>query len=102
MTTDLATLREKINPLMADYQHQGRLILQEEATLSQCRERVSQVEQAQGITQEVAEKVQQQAHQQIASVVTKALESVFEDSYEFKIVFERKRGRTEARLVFLD
>jgi DNA repair exonuclease SbcCD ATPase subunit len=33
-------------------------------------------------------------------VVTKSLQAVFDDPYEFRIHFERKRGRTEARLVF--
>lgn len=33
-------------------------------------------------------------------MVQKCLEAVFDDPPEFKILFERKRGRTQARLVF--
>lgn len=32
--------------------------------------------------------------------MTRALEDIFDDNYEFKIDFECKRGRTEARLLF--
>ena len=56
---------------------------------------------AQRITQIVAEAVQQEAHNQIAGVVSQCLSSVFDDPYEFKIRFERARGKTEAHLVFI-
>lgn len=49
-----------------------------------------------------AVKVQQTVHDQIASVVTRCLAAVFEaDAPEFRIVFEKKRGKTQARLVFV-
>ncbi|MCH8068353.1 MAG: ATPase, partial [Candidatus Marinimicrobia bacterium] len=52
------------------------------------------------MAQQVAQNIQQQAHDQIAGVVTRCLQAVFDDSYEFHIDFERKRGRTEAQLYF--
>ena len=55
---------------------------------------------AQTVLQSVAQTVQQQAHDRLASVVTRCLEAVFDDPYEFQLVFDRKRGKTEARLVF--
>lgn len=54
------------------------------------------LEAAQGIAQDV----QQQAHKRIASVVTRCLAAVFDDPYEFRLDFDRKRGKTEARMVF--
>lgn len=49
-----------------------------------------------------AVKVQQTVHDQIASVVTRCLAAVFEaDAPEFRVVFEKKRGKTQARLVFV-
>lgn len=73
----------------------------EEATVAQVREKAEATLRAQQLVQVVAEQVQQQAHRQVASVVTRCLKAVFgEDSYEFQIIFERKRGRTEARLLF--
>lgn len=56
---------------------------------------------AQEFLQRMAQAVQQQAHQKISHIVTAALRSVFQDDpYEFKIEFDRKRGRTEAVLLF--
>lgn len=57
-------------------------------------------QEAVALVQQVAEQVQNTAHQQLASVVSKSLAEVYEDPYEFAIRFERKRGRTEAKLVF--
>lgn len=49
-----------------------------------------------------AVKVQQTVHDQIASVVTRCLAAVFEaDAPVFRILFEKKRGKTQARLVFV-
>ena len=56
---------------------------------------------AQEILQHLAQAVQEHAHKRIADVVSSCLAAVFEDPYEFKITFERKRGRTEARLSFV-
>lgn len=57
--------------------------------------------QAQEILQQLAQAVQQRAHQKIAEVVTSCLEAVFDDQcYAFHIQFERKRGKTEAKLRF--
>lgn len=55
---------------------------------------------AQEMAQHVAQAVQQQAHRQIAEVVSRCLSAVFDEPYTFRLLFERKRGRTEARLVF--
>ncbi len=66
-----------------------------------CEEHVDDCDEAQQIIQAVAATIQEEAHDRIAGVVTRCLGLVFgEDSYEFKIHFERTRGRTEARLVF--
>jgi len=57
---------------------------------------------AQQIVQAVAETVQQEAHARIGGVVSRCLSIVFgEDAYRFEIHFERARGKTEARLVFV-
>lgn len=58
--------------------------------------------QAQAVVQGVAQAVQQQAHTQIAAIVTRCLAAVFPNPYKFHIAFERKRGKTEAQLQFID
>ena len=77
---------------------EGRM--EEESRLKNAQQGVLDVEQAQRIAQSVAQTIQQQAHEQIASVVSRCMEAVFDEPYEFKITFEQKRGKTEARLMF--
>jgi DNA repair exonuclease SbcCD ATPase subunit len=80
----------------------ARLKLQSERqSLVKADEHVDNCAEAQQLVQEVAQKVEQQVHDRIAPVVSRCLKAVFDEPYEFKIHFERKRGRTEARLVFV-
>jgi DNA repair exonuclease SbcCD ATPase subunit len=97
--TDLTTLRKKLDSHRATYTLALAQAAQEEEALREARGQEEVIRQAQALVQEVAEGVQAQAHAQIAGVVSRCLKTVFgEDAYEFRIVFERKRGRTEARL----
>lgn len=74
----------------------------ERAAITQAEQEAADSQQAQEVLQRLAQAVQQQAHNRIAGVVTSCLQTVFgEQAYEFKIEFDRKRGRTEARLLFL-
>lgn len=75
-------------------------IVREKRSLADAKTAVSSAEEAQGILQAVAQAVQQLIHGRISAIVSKCLEAVFDDPYSFEIVFEKKRGRTEARLVF--
>ncbi|RKX63439.1 MAG: hypothetical protein DRP42_07630 [Tenericutes bacterium] len=77
-------------------------------TLKRCRDKVvagedelDAADEAQQIVQALAETVQEEAHDRIAGVVTRCLATVFEEPYEFRIRFERARGRTEANLEFV-
>jgi DNA repair exonuclease SbcCD ATPase subunit len=54
------------------------------------------------VAQSAAQHIQTLAHDRIASLVTQCLKAVFgAGAYEFKILFDKKRGHTEARLVFV-
>ena len=66
----------------------------------EAKNRLQTVLDCQELAQIVAQSVQQRAHSMIAKVVTQCLETIFDEPYRFEIVFERKRGKTEARLVF--
>lgn len=66
-----------------------------------CDEEFAAAEEAQQTIQAIAETVQEAAHDRIAGVVSRCLAAVFDDPYEFRIKFERARGRTEARLTFV-
>ena len=94
--------RKQINQLIQERNYYARQITEEETSLIEVSERITDVQTAQKLCQSVAETVQANAHKQIASVVTRCLEAIFgEDAYTFKIIFEQKRGKTEARLVFV-
>jgi len=54
------------------------------------------------ILQDVAHAVQQKVHGRVAGVVSHCLAAVFgENSYKFDILFLKKRGKTEAKPVFV-
>ena len=71
----------------------------ETEALATAEQREATVLEALDLTQIVAQQVQQLAHTKIAGVVSKCLEAVFDEPYQFRIEFERKRNQTEARLV---
>jgi DNA repair exonuclease SbcCD ATPase subunit len=55
---------------------------------------------AQAVLQDASAAVQSLVHARIADVVTKCLQTVYDDSLSFHVDFEQKRGKTEARLYF--
>lgn len=74
----------------------------EKAELAAAKARLAAVKEARALAQAAAQAVQEAAHAQVADIVTRSLAAVFPDSpYEFQIRFEAKRGRTEAKLVFV-
>lgn len=56
------------------------------------------IEQAKVIIQAVATQTQEQLEYQISELVTLALGSVFDDTYDFRVKFDIARGKTEAKL----
>lgn len=99
---DIDQIRRKVDHAMANYTHARRQAEEEQQRLDEAKQLESNTLEAQGILQSIAEHVQQQAHEQIADIVSRCLEAVFgEDAYEFKIDFRQSRGKTEARLLFV-
>ncbi len=99
----LSQTRKHVDKLLAQHDHAKRRVKEEKVEFTRCRKHVQDVLQAQGLIQQVAEEIQSLAHQQIASVVTRCLKTVFgeEGGYEFRINFKKARGKTEAELVFV-
>lgn len=91
---DIARIQSRLDLLTQSAEREGQELAK---TLTRSR----QAQDAQELLQHLAQAVQQQAHQRISEVVSSCLAAVFDDPYEFKIVFERKRGRTEAHLHFV-
>lgn len=85
----------------ADYRRVRHLLSDARTERQNASNRKRNAVSCQAILQNIAQNVQQQAHKQIASVVTRCLRAVFDHPYKFRIAFERKRGKTEARLTFV-
>lgn len=69
-------------------------------SLDNTRENIQNTKKAQEVVQDLVEAIQNRVHTQIAGIATSCLKSIFgEDSYRLEIQFEKKRGKTEARLV---
>lgn len=93
--------RDRVNCLVADYEAARRNYKQAKREWVEACDAEICVREAQQVCQVVAHTVQQRAHTRIASVVSRCLEAVFDEPYEFKIEFEQQRGRTWARLHFV-
>ena len=52
------------------------------------------------ICQETASSIQMGLHKCVSGIVDRCLKAIFDNPYDFDIIFEEKRGRTEARPVF--
>jgi len=102
MSSPLDTYRSQVNEKLMQFRAAKESYQTEWDALTKAEDLLTNTLEAQKVLQAVAQTVQQQAHDRIAGVVTRCLEAVFpDDPYEFKILFEQKRGRTEARLVFM-
>lgn len=71
-----------------------------DAEVEELKKKQKSAEKALVILQEVAKKTQEELEYRISELVTLALGSVFPDPYEMKLVYEIKRDKTEASIVF--
>ena len=102
MLDRLTHLRSKLNQHLAKRSFAIQQVRSEKKALRQGLIQESNVSTAIQIAQEVAEQVQETAHREIARMVTRCLRTIFgKQAYKFKINFEKKRGKTEARIVLV-
>src|SRR6185503_13063551 len=90
-----------VEQLAGQLAHLERMIEEETAAKAKAERTLTRTQDAQEILQLLAQAVQQQAHTKISGVVSSCLSAVFDDPYEFRVQFDRKRGRTEASLRFV-
>lgn len=100
VNTVLQDLRQKLNTSKALYDAAKTLHADARTAFVRAEDSLAEAEQAQLLIQQAAQIVQSEAHKAISLVTTKCLE-LFDDPYTFDMVFERKRGKTEAELRFL-
>lgn len=100
--SDLPYMLRNMQVKLAQYRHAAQVVRDERLAQVAAERRAEAATEAQAIVQEVACEVQQRVHERIAGLVTHCLKSVFgSEGYEFKLVIEEKRGKTECRPVFL-
>lgn len=95
-------LKKKMRKALDRYKSARIFVNQEKENLQKKEREKKLALEAHDIIQTVAAAVQTKAHQQIANVVTSALQTVFPDlGYKFIISFERNRGKTNARMFIM-
>lgn len=95
-------LRQRVDKLMNKYNTACSTIRSEEGNLKEIKQYLADIKEAQKVTQLVASKLQEHAHSNLAKVVTACLQMVFPDkNYQFRLKFERKRNRTEAKPILI-
>ena len=93
--------RNKVDELLLQHRMAEQQAKSEQQSLFLIMKRIEDITEAQQVAQQIAQTLQQTAHDKIARIVTRCLNVVFDDPYEFRIRFDRKRGKTEARMVFV-
>lgn len=99
--SSMSDLALQIGTLLDRHDRNKERLSDEKEQLTRAEEVLRDASSAHDVIQQVALDTQSQAHEQIGRLCSQCLRDVFDEPYELKIVFERKRGKTEARLVFL-
>lgn len=73
----------------------------ERSALKAAESRLEVILAAREVLQDAAVRTQTRVHSRIAAVVSRCLAAVFAEPYEFRVAFEQKRGKTEARLILV-
>ena len=96
----LQMIRPKVTDRLTRFDTAMAILKTEKRAFTDAENHESHTGEALKIIQELAQSVQQKAHAQIAVIVSRCLEAVFDEPYEFSIEFQQKRNRTEAVLAF--
>jgi DNA repair exonuclease SbcCD ATPase subunit len=93
-------LEKKLNNLLGKKEQIEKELEKNNKNKLALTRRQRNIQEAQLVIQSVAKKTQEELSSQISSIVTLALNSIFDVTYEFGIRYEEKRGKTEAHLFF--
>uniref|UniRef100_A0A6M3JY58 Putative ATPase domain containing protein n=1 Tax=viral metagenome TaxID=1070528 RepID=A0A6M3JY58_9ZZZZ len=91
---------DSVSRLKIKHETATQIYRKEKQTLASKKAQEESALKAQQLLQQASQIVQQAVHGQIATIVSRCLETVFDEPYDFQVLFEQKRGRTQARLVF--
>lgn len=99
--TTLSLIRRKIDGKVASHTLAKTQYKAANKKLAAMQQNLNEAQEALDIARGVSQQIQSIVHAQINGVVSRCLEAVFDEPYEFRIIFETKRSKTEARMVFL-
>lgn len=102
MSTKLKQMRSDLDVALMQHKVAVASLLREQASLEASKQELTDALAAQTFLQDAAAAIQESVHRQIAGVVTRCLKTVFGvGCYEFRISFEKRRGKTEAEMSFV-
>jgi len=96
-------IRKQVDEIKSKYSIAKSNLKAERQKLVDTQTDLENIEQAIYHVQIVSQTIQQKAHEKVSRVVTACLQSVFPDKdYQFKLRFERKRNKTEAKPILIN
>lgn len=98
---EIREIRRRLTMIEGKKKFMQEQLLNLDGELVQLTARQIHIEEAQSFIQRVAQSTQEQLKFHIEDIVQMALDAVFPDEFEFRAIFEIKRNKTEARLVFI-
>ena len=99
MTYTLDTIRQGVQKAQGARLHIAGTMRDREALIAQAEQAAKDFEVVQALTQQTAKETQEAMQFHLQSLVQHCLDAIFPGVYTFRVVFEVKRGRTEASLV---
>ncbi len=96
---DVKELRSKISKLVITRELYQQDFKSQTKQASVAHQLSADTVQALEILQVVAKQTQENIEKHISSIVSIALASIFDEPYKFRLIYEIKRGKTEAKLV---
>lgn len=93
--------RTALDKVATQHQEARSAIVAEKKCLKKTRTKITAIGEAIQIAQITAQKLQTIAHERISGIVSQCLSDIFMEPVEFKIIWDKKRGKTEGRMVFI-
>lgn len=99
---NIQEIKARLTAKNAQYVAACERVKEDREALYAAEDELESATEARNVVQAVSHAVQEKVHERVAGLVTYCLRAIFgEGAYEFKLVFEQKRGRTECRPTFL-
>lgn len=97
----LSEYKNKLTSAQGQRAYIGRQVIEKESLVDSYVDKLHSLEEAQVFLQKVAQATQEQLRVHIKDIVQLCLDSIWPGEVEFDLIYEVKRGKTEARLVFI-